>query len=178
MKGFESSTRKGKPGRKTGTPTEQKNSPSYEAFEGELDASLGKIPKSDYAAIKSRSVHNLDSDTLILGKYRPTITNGVEDWSIPGPDSYVAIARTEHATYFDLGGEWGEITSNYNLTDDDMFKAFNIPVLDDAVSAGKTIKFTHDPRTQGGFLQQEWEYLQETHGFKRLKEIDGVWHAK
>ena len=159
-------------------PPSRRILPSHEAFEGELDASLGKIPKSDYAAIKSRSVHNLDSDTLILGKYRPTITNGVEDWSIPGPDSYVAIARTEHATYFDLGGEWGEITSNYNLTDDHMFKAFNIPVLDDAVSAGKTFKFTHDPRTQGGFLQQEWEYLQETHGFKRLKEIDGVWHAK
>ena len=136
------------------------------------------MPEKDYYDIKSRSVHNLDSETLVLGKYRPTITDGVEDWSVPGPDSYVAIARTENATYFDLGTEWDSIVSKYDMSPDDMFDAFNIPVLDDAVSSGKQIKFTHDPRTQGGFLEQEWDYLQDTHGFKRLKEVDGVWYAK
>jgi hypothetical protein len=59
-----------------------------------------------------------------------------------------------------------------------MFDAFNIPVLDNAVSAGKQIKFTHDPRISGGFLKQEWDYLQNNHGFKRLKEINGAWYAK
>ena len=90
----------------------------------------------------------------------------------------MAIARTENATYFDLGSEWGTVTSKYNLSDDEMFKTFNIPVLDDAVSTGQQIKFTHDPRTNGGFLQQEWDYLQSTHGYNRLKETDGVWYAK
>jgi hypothetical protein len=51
-----------------------------------------KIPEDEYHAIKDRSIHNTDSDTLILGKYKPTVNNGVEDWSTPGPDSYVAIA--------------------------------------------------------------------------------------
>lgn len=46
------------------------------------------------------------------------------------------------------------------------------------MSSGKQIKFTHDPRTNGGFLQQEWDYLQDAHGYRRLKEIDGVWYAK
>ncbi|AZQ12301.1 hypothetical protein [Shewanella khirikhana] len=143
-----------------------------------LDDIFQKVPEVDYFAIKGRSLHNADSATLVLGKYRPTITNGVEDWSVPGPDSYVAIARTENATYFDLGSEWGSVTSKYGLSDDDMFRAFNIPVLDDAVNAGKQIKFSHDPRTNGGFLLQEWEYLQNTHGYKRLREVDGVWYAK
>ncbi|WP_055733291.1 RHS repeat domain-containing protein [Agarivorans gilvus] len=137
-----------------------------------------KIPKKDYFDIRSRSVHNIDSETLVLGKYRPTVRNGVKDWSTPGPDSYVVIARTENATYFDLGAEWDSIVSEYNMSPDDMFEAFNIPILDYAVSSGKQIKFTHDPRTEGGFLEQEWEYLQNTHSFKRLKEIKGVWYAK
>ncbi len=152
--------------------------PAEDVVPEKVDDIFRKIPKQDYLAIKGRSVHNIDSDTLVLGKYTPTIENGVKDWSIPGHDSYVAIARTENATYFDLGSEWGSVTSKYNVSDPEMFKAFNIPVLDDAVSAGKQIKFTHDPRTNGGFLQQEWEYLQKTHGFKRLKEIDGVLYAK
>lgn len=137
-----------------------------------------KIPEDEYLAIKKRSVHNVESTTLVLGKYKPTVSNGVEDWSIPGSDSYVAIARIEKATYFDLGSEWGSITSKYKLSDNEMFDAFNIPVLDNAVSAGKQIKFTHDPRVGGGFLKKEWEYLQNTHGFKRLKESNGVWYAK
>ncbi|MEJ2065442.1 MAG: hypothetical protein P8X74_19545, partial [Reinekea sp.] len=145
---------------------------------GQMSSAIQKIPERDYLEIKSRSVHNPDSDSLVLGKYRPTITDDVEDWNVPGADSYVAIAREENATYFDLGSEWDAITSKYDMTGDEMFEAFNIPVLDDAVSSGKQIKFTHDPRTNGGFLQQEWEYLQDTHGYNRLVEIDGVWYAK
>ncbi|WP_051235245.1 hypothetical protein [Marinimicrobium agarilyticum] len=162
---------------KSKVPNESNRSRKAEAASG-LDDIFQKIPESDYLAIKGRSVHNVESETLVLGKYRPTVENGVEDWSIPGPDSYVAIAKRDAATYFDLGGEWESVTSEYGLSDDEMFRAFNIPVLDDTVRSGKQIKFTHDPRMNGGFLQQEWEYLQSTYGYKRLKEIDGVWYAK
>lgn len=98
---------------------------------------LEKIPLSDYLEIKARSAHNVESDTLVLGKYRPTVTDGVEDWSAPGPDSYVAIARGEGATYFDLGSEWDTVVSKYGMSNDEMFSAFNVPVLDDAVRLGK-----------------------------------------
>lgn len=145
--------------------------------ENHSDQAKITLSTEEYLKIRERSVHNTDSDTLILGKYKPTVRNGVEDWSTPRPDSYVAIAKSEKATYFDLGNEWDEITSKYDLSPNDMFEKFNTPVLDDAVNSKKTIKFTHDPRTEGGFLKQEWDYLQSEHGFKRLKEIDGVFYA-
>ncbi len=72
----------------------------------------------------------------------------------------------------------GTVTERFNLTDDEMFDAFNIPILDQAVESGKDIKFTHDPRIHGGFLEQEWGYLKKVYNFKRLKEIDGVFYAK
>lgn len=143
-----------------------------------LQSILTKIPEDEYIAVKNRSVHNVNADTLVLGKYRPTVIDGIEDWSIPGPDSYVAVAKNENAMYFDLGAEWGTVTERFNLTDDEMFDAFNIPILDQAVESGKDIKFTHDPRIHGGFLEQEWGYLKKVYNFKRLKEIDGVFYAK
>ena len=143
-----------------------------------VDDILRKIPEADYADIVRRSAHNVDSDTLVLGKYRPIVVDGVEDWSVPGPDSYVAIARSENATYFDLGAEWDSISKAYDLSGPDMFRAFNVPVLDNAVMSGKQIKFTHDPRADAGYLGQEWEYLISAHGFSRLESIDGVWYAR
>ncbi|HBZ45914.1 MAG TPA: hypothetical protein DEO93_01030 [Stenotrophomonas sp.] len=148
---------------------------------GDLDATyrvLDKIPLNDYLEIKLRSVHNADSDTLVLGKFRPTVTNGVEDWTIAGPDSYVALAKKEGAMYFDLGSEWDSVMSRYGLSNDEMFRAFNVPVLDDAARLGKQIKFTHDPLQNSGALRQEWEYLKVNHGYTRLVEKDGVWYAK
>ena len=46
----------------------------------------GKIPLEEYKAIRAASIHNVDADSITLGRYRPTIVDGVEDWSIAGPD--------------------------------------------------------------------------------------------
>lgn len=132
------------------------------------------VPSAEYSALSVRSEHNPNSDVLVLGKYDPV---NVEGKTVPGPSSYITKAEAEGATYFDMGAEWNATTDKYSLTDDDMFEAFNIPVLDKAVSSGKTIKFTHNPREYGGFLEQEWDYLQHSHGYFDLEKIDGVWHA-
>ena len=76
-----------------------------------------------------------------------------------------------------MGSNWNKVKKEYDLTDSQMFEAFNIPVLDNAVKAGKKIKFADDPRKSSGFLKDEWQYLQDAHGYKALEEIDGVWYA-
>ena len=58
-----------------------------------------------------------------------------------------------------------------------MFDYFNKPALDDAVSAGKKIRFSHNPEAYGECaLKWEWDYLQEKHGYFALekKEIFGM----
>lgn len=137
-----------------------------------------KIPSKDYMDIRNRSVHNPDANSLILGKYTPTIKDGVEDWKKPGPDSYVTLANNEKATYFSLGSEWDSLKIKYDLTDDEMFDNFNIPVLDDAVTLNKEIKFTHNPLDYKGAILKEWQYLKNTHGYTRLKQIGDFYYAK
>jgi len=140
---------------------------------------LGKVPVDDFTTIRKRSIHNPDADSMVLGKYTPTIVDGKPDWSIPGPDSYIARAGNE-STYFSLGSEWEEIKRTYGLTDNDMFELFNIPALDDAIASGKTIKFSHKPTLRiykGSALAREWEYLKREYGYKRLIEERGYWVA-
>lgn len=85
---------------------------------------------------------------MVLGKY--------EHYS---SGSYTAVAQDKGATYFDLGSEWGVIQKKYNLNDRDMFEIFNVPALDDAISKGKTIQFSHDPKQYQGALMDEYNYL-------------------
>lgn len=60
-----------------------------------------------------------------------------------------------------------------------MFEYLNIPALDDAVSSGKTICFSHNPRLYpDSYLAQEWQYLKENYGFKSLTKKGDVWIAK
>ena len=139
----------------------------------------GKIPIEDFHEIRKASIHNADADSLTLGKYTPTIENGVENWSKAGPDSYIAKAGTD-SMYFDLGNDWSKIQKRYNLTDDEMFEFFNVPALDDAVKSGKEIRFSHDPRLddyKDSYLKMEWDYLQEKHGYSYLIEEGGMWYA-
>src|SRR5690625_1478141 len=68
----------------------------------------GKISIEDFHEIRKASIHNADADSLILGKYTPTIENRVENWSKAGPDSYIAKAGTD-SMYFDLGNDWRKI---------------------------------------------------------------------
>lgn len=110
----------------------------------------GKIPLDKYLKYRKMSVNNPDSDTMTLGKYEPTIRpDGTPDYSIPGSGAYTQKAGD--TTYFSLGTEWDNITNTYNLdtAGKDMFKLFNQPALDDAVNAGKTIRFSHDPTAYG-----------------------------
>ena len=62
-----------------------------------------------------------------------------------------------------------------------MFEFFNVPALDDAVKSGKEIRFSHDPTKseyRRSYLFQEWKYLKENYGFKRLQPEGTIWIAK
>ena len=107
---------------------------------------------------------------MTLGRYKPQGTD------IPKP--YTEIAETEKDTYFSLGENWNKIKDKYGFSDDDMFELFNIPALDDAVKAGKTIRFCHDPRAfKETALYDEYMYLKTKHGYE-IKQIGEYWYAK
>lgn len=76
-------------------------------------------------------------------------------------------------TYTKLSeSEVRQILSDRGLDDSagkDMFRMFNQPALDDAVNAGKNIRFSHDPTAYGECaLKWEWDYLQNNHGFSDI----------
>ena len=61
-----------------------------------------------------------------------------------------------------------------------MFELFNVPALDDAVASGKQIKFSHKPDLpiyEESYLAQEWNYLQEVHGYTDLMIEGEIWYA-
>lgn len=75
----------------------------------------------------------------------------------------------------------GQYSKKYDLIPDEMFECFNVPVLDDAVKSGKKIRFSHKPDLldyEGSYLEQEWNYLKNKHGFKSLKIKGDVWIGK
>lgn len=137
----------------------------------------GKIPVDDFKKIRAESIQNINSDTITLGKYKPTVKHdGTLDWTIPGNDSYTVMAGD--TTYFSLGNGWDVIKAKYNITDDDMFDLFNVPALDDAVKSGKEIRYSHHPEQYGDCaLLKEWEYLKSEYGFKRLIKEGEFWYA-
>lgn len=140
----------------------------------------GKIPLETYTEIRLESVHNAEADSLMLGKYTPTVTGEVTDWTVPGPDSYIAKAGTE-STYFSMGSTWDELTSVYHLSDDEMFDYFNRPVLDEAIESHKTIKFSHYPLDwPDSFLIREWEYIKQTLGLtdEALVKVGDIWYVR
>ena len=142
---------------------------------------IKNMPLEEYEMYRTKSVINPDSDTMILGKYEPTIRpDGTQDWSTPGPNSY--ISKAGDTTYFSLGDDWNKITVEYGLDAEgrDMFKYFNQPALDDAVAQGKTIRFSHDPTLkmyEKSAIRWEWDYLMEQHGYKRLKPKGDYWYG-
>lgn len=138
-----------------------------------------KIPLDKYLKYRKMSINNPNSDTMTLGKYEPTILpDGMPDYPTPGPGAYTQKAGD--TTYFSLGTEWDNITDTYNLDSvgKDMFKMFNQPALDDAVNAGKNIRFSHDPTAYGECaLKWEWDYLQNNHGFSDILQIGDFWYG-
>ncbi|WP_228472971.1 hypothetical protein [Listeria welshimeri] len=139
----------------------------------------GKIPIKDFQEIRKASLHNVNENSLTLGKYTPTIEDGVANWGKAGPDSYIGRAGND-SMYFDLGSRWGEIQKKYDLTDDEMFEFFNVPALDEAVKSGKEIRFSHKPNLEqykNSYLAQEWTYLQKEYGYSKLIQRGDVWYA-
>ena len=76
-----------------------------------------------------------------------------------------------------MGKDWDVIKKKYNLTDDDMFELLNVPVLDEAINAKKTIYISHNPKGDRGFLGQEFEYLLKN-GYTRLKIKNGNYYVE
>lgn len=67
---------------------------------------------------------------------------------------------------------------NIDSAGKDMFRMFNQPALDDAVNAGKNIRFSHDPTAYGECaLKWEWDYLQNNYGFSDILQIGDFWYG-
>ena len=137
----------------------------------------GKIPVDEFKNIRAESIQNINSDTITLGKYKPTVKpDGTLDWTIPGKDSYTVMAGD--TTYFSLGNDWDIIKNKYDITDKDMFELFNVPALDDAIKAGKEIRFSHDPRAYGDCaLADEWNYIMRICGYTDLIKRGDFWYG-
>ena len=129
-------------------------------------ASNGKgLPIAEFKRYRESSIHNPSSDTMTLGRF----DGG-------GENSY--ITKAGNTTYFSLGDDWGMLQDTYDLSDTDLFDLFNKPALDDAVSAGKTIRFSHDPRNfTGTSLYNEWEYLKNKYGYIDLLPVGDFWYG-
>ena len=142
----------------------------YSAF-GEMSEADGiRYRDWNYEKIHEISIDNPNSDSMTLGKYFDgTLESG----------SYVAKAEATGDTYFSLGTQWDDVRDAYGLSDKDMFDLFNTRALDDAVSQGKTIRFSQNPMEwRGTALGDEWSYLQNNYGYTRLKQIGDYWYAK
>lgn len=133
----------------------------------------GKMPVEEYVEARIASVKQGtqgDEDHLfVLGFYKVS-------------PNYIDYAEKHGANYFDMGSEWSRIQKEYGFTDDDMFRLFNAPALDEAIQSGKTIVYAHDPNeaSKDEALYKEWEYLKKKYGYTKLdKDEDGdFWYPK
>ncbi|MDJ0338446.1 hypothetical protein [Cryobacterium sp. PH31-O1] len=117
----------------------------------------GTTKTIDYVAYHetlAASVHNADALEVMLGK-----------WDGGKPGNYVEMGEAGGYEYFSLGAEWDPIKKAQGLDDSDMFNAYNMPFLDDAIASGKTFHFSHDPRFDEGALFREFKYL-EASGYR------------
>ena len=121
----------------------------------------GKIPINEYTGIREASVKNKNAQSITLGKYTPTIEDGIENWSKPGPDSYIVKAGLD-SSYFDMGDQWQRLGDKYGLTDQQLFDMFNKPFIDDAIANEMEIRFSHNPLNyRKGALVEEWAYIKK-----------------
>ena len=141
----------------------------YSVF-GEMSEADGvRYRDWNYEKVYEISIHNPNANSMTLGKYfEGKIELG----------SYVARAKLTGDTYFSLGSQWDDIAWEYGLSDKEMFDLFNTRALDEAVMHGKTIRFSQDPSDWSGTaLGDEWSYLQQKHGYRKLMEKGGYWYA-
>ncbi|KGJ71732.1 hypothetical protein GY21_20210 [Cryobacterium roopkundense] len=109
------------------------------------------IDHAIYQETLAASVHNADAAEVMLGK-----------WDGGGPTNYVSRAEEGGYEYFSLGDKWDPIMEAQKLDMADMFTSYNVPFLDDAIAAGKTFHFSHDPIGDTGSLLKEFEYLKDS----------------
>ncbi|MPN42948.1 hypothetical protein SDC9_190506 [bioreactor metagenome] len=81
---------------------------------------------------------------------------------------------------FDMGSDWNVVKQKYKLSNNDMFYYFNKPILDDALSSGKIIRFSHNPLGDDGFLGMEWDHIKSMTGLSdsNLFYEGGFWYIK
>lgn len=128
-----------------------------------VDGGGAGIPLEQYVALRNSSVHNPDSDTLVLGR-----------WSADD-SSYIAYARRSGAEYFDMGYAWDIVQDRFGPTNSEMFQFFNKPVLDNAIRDGQTIRFSHDPEgpeNSARMIRDEWDYL-ASKGYNLMEDGNG-----
>ncbi len=117
----------------------------------------GRIDKTislrDYQIAYLQSLHNVDADSIMLGKYEQG-----------GPTGYIAKAGDDH-TYFSLGADWDAIKAAHGLTNEDMFKLFNTRFLQEGIDEGKVFHFSHPPEDDPLSLGAEYHYLLD-HGYE------------
>lgn len=131
--------------------------PSAPTWRPDLSLRPSTMSDADYLDLLDSSVHNPDGLEAILGKFY-----------VPGTASYVDVAegRQPPATYFSLGDQWGDIADAHNMTDKDMFTAFNVPFLERMIAEGKPITFSHNPLDYpGSALADELDFL-ERNGYR------------
>lgn len=149
--------------------TFQKRQKTYNYFDagGRVDA---RIPLKEYQNLRVRSVYNINCDRMTLGKFI----------SPESSDNYINKAKSTGDMYFNMGKDWDRIKKMYGITDDDMFKLFNEPVLDDAVKLGKTIRFSQNPEDypKKDAIYQEYDYLKNKYHYELISKKDGYWYIR
>ena len=124
------------------------------------EAPADAAPKSGVAALPNEVAprQGASIDQLIREGYDAPWRR--DDSVADADDATSYIKRAGETLYFDMGNDWNKVQSKYNLSDAEMFEYFNKPVLNSAIADGKSIRFSHDPRSfRGGFLRDEWEYI-------------------
>lgn len=124
---------------------------------------LPGLTDEEYLDLLQQSVKNPDADRYMLGKWAKDDT------------SYIARAGDDHV-YFDLGEKWDKLIHDLGVDKDDLFKAFNLPFLEEAVASRKPIDFSHDPSNEGATaLGDEYRFLLNPPNNYRLKPNGDVW---
>ncbi len=129
----------------------------------------GQVDKTmslrSYQVTYLQSLHNLDADTIMLGKFGDG-----------GPLSYIAKAGDTHE-YFSLGGAWDSVKAAHNLTNDDMFRLFNKRFLQEGIDEGKTFLFSHYPKNDTGALHDEYKFIMQKENGYQFEKVPGGWIA-
>jgi hypothetical protein len=130
----------------------------------------GKIPVDELSKLYKDSIHNLDSEYMICGKYNEGGVSYIEE----------AGKKDNKFMYFDLDAKWNQLKVKYNLTDKEIYEYINKYALYEAARNKKTFVFSHNPVNASGTLGEEWKYIKE---LCHLSDNDiikkgGYWYVK